>query len=206
MDLILNNAEQNKNNEFMVNNIANELLPHGYKLVSTKNVLHDSLNVCINRYQKSLTEELFGEHFSISTEVVTQKLLGIMFLDKTLETVDIPSEEEAQEVALGFMKTYASDIYNSIEVRWIRPLLREPKNPPHDEPFWINSLGNKVAITGVRVKMFDKLSQKFAWVIVGKNKKIVSFERDIMWDYEKKCRLTQKWLHDSWALENLILN
>ncbi len=41
------------------------------------------------------------------------------------------------------------------------------------------------------------------WVIVGKDNEVITFERDIVWDFVRSGRQTEQWLHDSWLVSQL---
>ena len=121
-----------------------------------------------------------------------------MHLEESFETDIVPEENKAQEIAFEFLKKYAPDLVDSVDVRWIRQLNKVPVSPPHDVPFTLDS---GTLIIGMRVKLFIRSNNKFGWVISGKDGQVITFERDITWDTVNKCRSTERWLHDSWVKE-----
>jgi len=182
-------------------NIASKLIdiPKGFELVHYKLVNHDDTPVYWLRFIKEGEKDRLGiEHFSITIDLESEKLMGIMWLDKNLDSDSYITEDGAKDVAIKFLKKNAPDLYESIEIRWIRPTRKKPENPPHDEGF---ALKDKTIITGMRVKMWANDTQKYSWVIVSEQGKVISFERDIVWNSEMHCRTTECFLHDKWLEE-----
>ena len=54
----------------------------------------------------------------------------------------------------------------------------------------------------MKVKMRNSADGRWMWVIVGADRKVMVFERDIVWVTFPGHRQTEKWLHDSWLSEN----
>lgn len=173
-------------------------IPAGYEPMFAREVTHNGEPVVWMRFKKQNQQDKWGgEHFSVSFDPKNKTLKGFMHLEDRFETEVIPTEEEAQKITFDFLKTHAPEMVDTVEVRWIRPLRREPISPPHDEGFVLSS--GKI-ITGMRVKLFNNANSKFGWVISGKDGHVITFERDIIWDTVKKCRATERWLHDNWVL------
>lgn len=190
--------------------IASSLItiPEGFEPSFMRNVQHDGESIIWMRFKKKGADDtLGGEHFSVTFNPKTRILKGFIHLENQFETDVVPSENEAEKIAFEFLKKHAPDLAETAEVRWIKPIKKIPVTPPHDEGFTLAS-GN--VITGMRVKLFNPTNQKFGWVISGKNGHVITFERDITWDMERKCRSTERWLHDKWlkaesiAVENGI--
>lgn len=55
----------------------------------------------------------------------------------------------------------------------------------------------------MKVKRRNLTTGLYFWVIVAPDKSVMIFERDIIWDFLRAGRQTEKWLHDSW-LKNRI--
>ena len=171
-------------------------IPENFEPVFVKSVMHDGEKVIWVRFKKIGQQDQWGgEHFSVSIDPEKKILKGFMHLENDFETDVIPNEEEAEKIAFEFLKQHAPDLVDTVEVRWIRPLRKNPISPPHDEGFVLNS--GKV-ITGMRVKLLIHSNNKYGWVISGKDGKVITFERDITWDTVNKCRSTERWLHDNW--------
>ncbi len=183
------------------NAIAKTLItiPAEFEAASVHHVTHDGEPIVLVRYKKkNQVNQYGGEHFSLTFTEKTKTLKGFMHLEEQFDTDVVPDEETAQKIAFEFLKKHAADIVDSVEVRWIRPLNKKPVSSPHDDPFFLNS---GTAIIGMRVKLLIQSNNKYGWVIVGKNGHIITFERDICWDTVKKCRATERWLHDNWVVE-----
>ena len=178
--------------------IAQQLItvPVDYEPSFVREVQHDAEPLVWLRFKKKDQQDrLCAEHFSLTFNPDEKKLKGFMHLEDKFETDIIPSEEEAKKIAFDFLKKHAPDLVDTVEVRWIRPLRKEPISPPHDEGFLLSS--GKV-ITGMRVKLFINTNNKYGWVISGKDGHVITFERDITWSTIHKCRTTERWLHDHW--------
>ncbi|MFC4651425.1 hypothetical protein ACFO26_00685 [Lactococcus nasutitermitis] len=55
--------------------------------------------------------------------------------------------------------------------------------------------GKKITVAGTKYKCFMPSSGAYAWVIFGKEKNAIIFEREIEWS---NGRTTEKWLHDTY--------
>ena len=62
----------------------------------------------------------------------------------------------------------------------------------------------KHIINGLKVKFYVPKIDRWTWVIVDYHGDIITFERNIHWDFDKHQRLTPMWLHDQWLIENGI--
>jgi len=180
-------------------------VPQGFEISTIQKVKHNEEDVHWLRFTKEGNAHKLGtEHFSITYDASHKIIKGYMRLDKSLciPEASLLSEEEAKDLAFKFVEKYAADMVNDLELRWIKPLREVPQNPPHDQGFLIDG---DTLLLGVRVKLWNKKEEKFSWVIVGKDGEVISFERDIRWDFERKVRLTQRWLHDNWLMENNVV-
>ncbi|NPD16660.1 hypothetical protein HOY34_15815 [Xinfangfangia sp. D13-10-4-6] len=108
---------------------------------------------------------------------------------------DLPSREEAQAIAMDFLQKQAPDLLPGMKLNWV---------DPHDEPLRVTRNGKteNVTLTGMKVKMRNTADGRWFWVIVGADRKVMVFERDIHWISFPGHRGTEKWLHDSWLVEN----
>lgn len=60
-------------------------------------------------------------------------------------------------------------------------------------------------LRGMKVKMRNKSDGLYFWVIVGADKKVMTFERDIYWQNRPYGhRRTEMWLHDQYLIKNKI--
>lgn len=191
------------NIEQAVNVVKNIIkIPTGFEPALVQEGKHDEDNIILVRFKRIGQENSWGgEHFSVTFDS-ENKLKGFIHLEERFDTDELLSEEESEKIAFEFLKAHAPELIDTVEVRWIRPLRKQPIASPHDDGFVLSS--GKI-ITGMRVKLFINTNNKYGWVIVGKDGHVITFERDIIWSTIRKCRATERWLHDSWAKEHIQL-
>lgn len=177
-------------------------IPDGYALACQRKVIQDARPLLLLRHERSdgRNTGLGGEHFSVLINLEEERLDGVHHMDRRYSNA-VPEEQVALQRAREFLAAAAPDLAKRAEERWVKPLRKEPLEPPHDSGFAFvecETGGSRTAI-GVRVKMFDATTGTWAWVVVGHDGGIVSFERDISWDSQRKRRMTEQWLHDPWV-------
>jgi len=172
-------------------------IPADFVQKEQRYVKADGENVVLTRYVRSdgRNAEIEGEHFS-TVYTPAGKLKGFVNITYDLVGKPLPSKEKAQEIAQKFLRTYAPDLIDGLELHWI---------DKHDEPICIQHAGKteKVTLTGMKVKMRNKRDGLWFWVIVGADEEVMVFERDIYWISFPGKRRTEKWLHDSFLKKNL---
>jgi hypothetical protein len=178
-------------------------VPAGYVFQNHRTVIQDGRVLELLRFEREtgVNNGRGGEHFSALVDLQDQRLDGAMHVDNSFCNDDLPTEDEARDFAFRFLGRAAPDLGNRAEVRWIKPLRREPIDPPHDTAFaFSDAMSNeKRVILGMRVKLFDPETNGFGWVISAKGGRLVAFERDIGWNRRRQCRTTEQWLHDPWV-------
>ncbi|MED1105005.1 hypothetical protein [Bacillus paramycoides] len=97
---------------------------------------------------------------------------------------ELPTQKRTEEIAHLFLEKVEPGLFHCLENLWIRP---------HDESVIIN--GKQTIVTGMKYKCYLPDKDSYAWVIVGSNDQVITFEQGIKWE---NGRLTEKWLHDSW--------
>ncbi|MGO1502885.1 MAG: hypothetical protein ACTHWH_16555 [Marinobacter sp.] len=173
------------------------LLPEDFTPVSKSRVEMDGRPVIHSRAERSdgVHSGLGGEHISI-VEGEDGTLLGFTRMTREMaQPATLPSEDVARDVAMRFLERHAPDLLNKHDIHWIAP---------HDETITVNNRESEqtLTLTGMKVKMRStKPDQLWFWVIVGPNKEVMVFERDIFWVTMPGHRRTEKWLHDSWLAE-----
>ncbi|MEZ5841955.1 MAG: hypothetical protein R3D02_16540 [Hyphomicrobiales bacterium] len=171
-------------------------VPPAYELVSRQTVTVDGEAAELFRHERrdGRNTGLFGEHFSIVRDR-SGRLKGFARMDADLAGKDLPSREEARAIALDFLGRFAPDLLQSFKISWIEP---------HDETVNVAGEGRSEArtITGMKVKMRNTADGRWFWVIVGADRDVMVFERDIVWITIPGRRKTEKWLHDAWLAEN----
>jgi len=175
--------------------IADAYRPSGYRMVSLQEVPVDGEVSQLRRYERAdgRNGELGGEHFSM---VVGDngRLKGFARMELDLAGGALPSREEARETAMSFLKSAAPDLIETLQISWIAP---------HEEPLRVkrDDRSERLTLTGMKVKMRNTADGRWFWVIVGTDRKVMVFERDIVWVTFPGHRKTEKWLHDSWLAE-----
>lgn len=166
-------------------------IPEGYAFKNVESREQNDHHVWIFRYEKSNKENngLGGEHYSFTIDKDSYEILGITWMDQNFTSgKQLPSKERTEEIVKSFLNSVQPGLFERLDNHWIRP---------HDEVISIN--GRKVTITGMKYKCYLPEDDTWAWVIVAPNEDIITFEQGIKWE---KGRVTEKWLHDNWLLEN----
>lgn len=173
-------------------------IPDDYLLVNQQDVIVNDTPASLFRYQPESNSEygLMDEHFSYISDK-DGMLKGFVNLSEKISDSDsLPSKDESKQVAFDFLKTYAPDLLDNMEVHWVKP---------HDETIYVKT-GNttkEVVITGMKVKCRNLNDGLWFWVIVNHEKQAYIFERDIEWINFPGKRKTEKWLHDQWLSKHL---
>ncbi len=175
-----------------------QYMPEGYGQVSRRAVTVDKESAELVRYERTdgHNAALGGEHFS-TVIAADGRLKGFARMDLDLVGGALPSREETQSIAMDFLRAAAPDLLPTLKVSWVEP---------HDEPLRVTRNGKteNLTLTGMKVKMRNSADGRWMWVIVGADRKVMVFERDIVWISFPGHRGTEKWLHDSWLAEKGI--
>ncbi|MCC2624454.1 MAG: hypothetical protein K0R14_327 [Burkholderiales bacterium] len=157
-------------------------------------------------------------HISLIYEEGTGYLLGYTRLDNN-GSDKVAEHQMSLEKALQFLKKLAPDLikYDTVTPQ-LNPIdigsrmIFDPVLPIdnvelnwidiHNETF--NSYGKTNISCGLKVKMYLPKTSLWAWVIVDGVGRIITFERNVSWDFEKMERQTQMWLHDKWLIAKNI--
>ncbi|OEH91160.1 hypothetical protein BFG57_07165 [Bacillus solimangrovi] len=162
-------------------------VPEGYEFKNVRSGKQNAANVWVFRYEKSSGEnnELGGEHYSFTVDQDSHKILGITWMDQRFASgQQLPSEKRTEELVKSFLNRTQPGLFDSLDNHWIRP---------HDEVITVS--GEKMTVTGMKYKCYLPDEDTWAWVIVGSDEKIMTFEQGIKWE---GGRVTEKWLHDNW--------
>lgn len=106
------------------------------------------------------------------------------------------SRKETEDITKNFLIKIDKSLANDLENLWIER---------HDEQIFVDG-GKATTVAGMKYKCYRESKDDYAWVIVGYGGSIVTFERDIKWNMQAQRRITEKWLHDSWVLDNTANN
>ena len=170
-------------------------MPAGYREAARRTAVVDGEAAELVRYERAdgRNAALGGEHFS--TVIADDgRLKGFARIDLDLVRHLLPTREEAQAIAMDFLREAAPDLLPGMRISWI---------DPHDEPLRVTRKGRTedLTLTGMKVKMHNQADGLWMWVIVGADRKVMVFERDIHWISFPGRRGTEKWLHDAWLVE-----
>ncbi|WP_321363439.1 hypothetical protein [uncultured Celeribacter sp.] len=171
------------------------VLPAGYQEVARRPVTVDGEHAELLRYERKdgRNATLGGEHFST---VISDsgRLKGFARMDLDLVGDELPSQDEALTIAMDFLRASAPDLLPGLKVSWV---------DTHDEPLRVtrDAHTETLTLTGIKVKMRNTADGLWMWVIVGADRKVMVFERDIHWITFPGHHGTEKWLHDSWGLD-----
>ncbi len=170
-------------------------MPAGYHEVARRTVTVDREGAELVRYERAdgRNAGLGGEHFS-TVIAADGRLKGFARMDVDLVGGELPTREETQAIAMDFLREAAPDLLPVLDISWIEP---------HDEPLRAvrNGRTENLTLTGMKVKMRNTADGRWMWVIVGTDRKVMVFERDIVWISFPGHRGTEKWLHDSWLAD-----
>ncbi|MGJ9459918.1 hypothetical protein [Oceanobacillus sp. CF4.6] len=165
-------------------------IPLGYEFKEVRSERQNKDDVWVFRYEKSNGDNngLGGEHFSFTVNQDSYRILGTIWMDRRFVTgQQLPSSQETLQISKTFIDQTQPGLFERLENTWIRP---------EDTAIMVD--GEKMTVTGMRCKFYAPLENRWAWVIVGPDKDIISFEQEMVWI---GGRISEMWLHDSWLLK-----
>ncbi|WP_049566214.1 hypothetical protein [Nonomuraea sp. SBT364] len=160
-------------------------IPAGWDVVDVRRERHDDRQVTVIRHQPG-GYVLGGPHTSLVLDE-DGTLLGYTRLTGQGGAAALPGAAASERTALEFLGQVAPGYVGGLRVEWV---------DRHDETV-TRPDGSTVTVSGMKVKMHHD-NGLYAWVIVGADRSILTYERDIAWDSGRGRRGTQMWLHDSW--------
>jgi hypothetical protein len=166
-------------------------IPAEYRLKMVRSCKQNDQRVRVFRCEKLNGENngLGGEHFSFTVDQSGYQILGVTWMDQRFaKGHPLPSKRRTAELAKEFLESIQPGLFDRLENHWIRP---------HDEVITVN--GEKMTVTGMKYKCYMPEKDTWAWVIIGPDEKVITFEQGIKW---VNGRVTEKWLHDSWLKNN----
>lgn len=166
-------------------------IPKEYQFHSVRKAKADNIPVYLFRFEKSNDKSLQGEHFSFVISEQEKQILGFTNMDKEYSDINMLSKSETEKIAKKFLLKMDKSLANGLKNLWIER---------HDEEILVN--GVKTTIAGMKYKCYRASKNDYAWVIVGFNGSVITFERNIKWNNSEHQRITEKWLHDSWLADN----
>jgi len=166
-------------------------IPDNYQFQSVCNIKVDHVPAYLFRFEKSTNKNLQGEHYSFVISKKEKQVLGFTNMDKKYSSIKMLSKSETEKIAKDFLLKWDKSFANSLENLWIER---------HDEEIWVN--GVKTTIAGMKYKCYRASQNDYAWVIVGFDGSVITFERNVKWNNSEHKRITEKWLHDNWLVDN----
>lgn len=175
--------------------------PAGFETLASVNpVTLDGAPAWHLRYERSDGRNggLGGEHYSMVLSPSGQ-LLGKTWFSAAQCHGELPSVAQAQRIAHSYLEQQAPDLLPGMALQWVQP---------HDETLRTTAADGQPrqhTLTGMKVKCRNERDGRYFWVIVGPDGVVLTFERDIVWDFTRSLRQTEKWLHDSWLMGHAAL-
>lgn len=167
-------------------------VPNDYQFHSVSKVKADNFSAYLFRFEKQENNGLGGEYFSFLISE-NKQILGFTNMDKKYANLKMLSKSENEKTAKEFLLKIDKSLANDLKNLWTER---------HDEEIIIN--GQKIILAGMKYKCYRSSQNDYAWVIVGFDGSVMTFERNIKWNNVAHKRITEKWLHDSWLKEQQI--
>lgn len=172
-------------------------IPSGFVRVRSSDVAIDRERARLIRYERAddRNSDLGGEHVSVLIDR-TGRLKGFARMDLALRDGEMPTAQEAEAVARGFLADQASDLAEHV-LTLAGTSSHAQSVTDDDEP---------VTLTGVKVKMRNEADGRWLFVTVGADRRVMAFERDVVWLGPETGRQGEQWLSDGWlgrAIERL---
>lgn len=165
-------------------------IPDEYQFHSVKEVTVDGISARLFRFEKNKNKGLEGEHFSFIISEEEKQILGFTNMDKKYTNYQLLSKTETERIAKEFLSNLDNSLIGDLKNLWIER---------HDEEIIID--GQKHVLSGMKYKCYRPSENDYAWVIVGFDGSVTTFERNIKWNIDAHKRITEQWLHDSWQKE-----
>ncbi|WP_306362207.1 hypothetical protein [Nocardia sp. CC227C] len=159
-------------------------IPVGWNVADVRAERHDDRDVTVVRYQPD-GYRLGGEHADVVLDA-DGTIVGFTRLALSADT-ELPDNSASEEIARDFLHRTAPDYLAGLTVQWV---------DRHEENLTLPD-GTIATVAGTKVKMRHD-NGRYAWVIVGPEGAVQTFERDITWDSGQGRRSTEMWMHDAW--------
>lgn len=173
--------------------------PAGFTTLSSASAVQvDGVPAWHLRYHRDdgANRQLGGEHYSMVLSL-TGKLIGKSWFNLDLCKGELPGAGQAQRIAFAYLEQHAPDLLPELALQWVQP---------HDETLSAqqdDGSHRPHTLTGMKVKCRNEADGRYFWVIVGAGGVVITFERNVVWDFAHGQRQTEKWLHDSWLSEQV---
>jgi len=153
-----------------------------------------------------------GEHITFLWSIDNKNLIAMNhFTDDMIGTQRV-THQQALETAMAFIKKHAPDMIQTAQAPQIgtespenRITLEIPAMVDHAELQWVGPHSEPVKIegedktsTGIKVKFRMPRLGLWMWCIVNDKNEVMTFEREVFWDFDAMQRHTQMWLYNPW--------
>lgn len=165
-------------------------IPKAFSFESVNKVMIDKVPAYLFRFEKYENKGFNGEHFSFLVSEKEKTILGFINMDKKYYDRKLPSKAEAEKASRAFLLKLDEDLANALENQW---------TAIHEDSIYID--GKEILLTVMKYKCYRASENDYAWVYVGFDGSIQSFERNTKWDMAKQERFAEQWLHDSWRIK-----
>ena len=163
--------------------------PEAVTLVSMRHERRNARPVAVLRYQPVQYPALLlgGPHLTCIVDLVTEQLLGVTLLVESVARGAVPTSAAAQQTAEAHLAQTAPDVVSELDLVEIAP---------HTDVVAVD--GYDVGIVGKDVRYYARSTGQRTRVVVGPDLRVITFERDTVWDHiHGRCR-TPMWLDDLW--------
>jgi len=167
-------------------------IPDEFQFHSVSQVKSNNISAYLFRYQKNKNETLNGEHFSFLISKNERQILGFTNMSKKYSDTNLLSKNDTEVIAKKFLAKVDKPLSEELRNLWINR---------HDEKI-LDDVSKATTIVGMKYKCYLSAQDDYAWVIVGYDGTVITYERNIKWNIEESYRVTEKWLHDDWVKKN----
>lgn len=159
--------------------------PADWQVVSTRSDRHNDTPVSVTRFQPA-GYRLGIPHLTVVLDG-SDTVLGYTFLSRpSTENAAVPDEPTARGLAYAFIEAFDPAYAKGLTTQW---------TARHDEA--AEDEQGRFVMPGTKVKTRHD-SGLYAWAVIGADGRVLTWERDIAWDFGESRRATRMWLHDSW--------
>lgn len=159
------------------------------------------------------------EHISILFDPLEAKIVGVTKMLARFATNRPIDYKMALERGIEILKKWAPDLISqNVSLPTFAPRPDETKlvfSPefklgklelnwiaPHFETLQAEKLEK---IKGIKIKIYNPANELWTWLIISETGELITYERDVYWDFSAFCRGTQMWLHDHWLMVNHLV-
>lgn len=158
---------------------------------TVKKIQVDGIPAIVVRYEKQENKGSKGEYFSFVVTEKEKQIFGFTSMDKKYANLKMPSKSETERIAKDFLLKLDRNLVKDLKNLWIER---------HDEEIIVG--GKPTVIASIKYKCYCSVEDYYAWVIVGFDGSVVTYERNMKWSNNQQVCITEKWLHDNWVSVN----